>query len=79
MRISLKKTEAMRVNVSSPTKIRIRGQDISHTNKFTYLGSVFCQDGGTSVDTKQMEQSKKCFYELKISVEVSKLQHKDKA
>ena len=50
LRISLKKTEAMCVNVPSPTKIRVRGKDIPYTNKFTYLGSVLCQDGGTSVD-----------------------------
>lgn len=48
-RISLKKTEATCVNVPSPTKIRVRGQDIPYTNKFTYLGSVHGQDGGTSV------------------------------
>ena len=41
LRISLKKTEAMRINVLSPTKIKVRGQDIPYTNKFTYLGSVF--------------------------------------
>ena len=41
LRISLKKTEAMCVNIPSPTKIRVRGQDIPYTNKFTYLGSVF--------------------------------------
>ena len=50
LRISLKKTEAMCVNVPSPTKIRVRGQDIPYTIKFTYLGSVLCQDGGTSED-----------------------------
>ena len=40
LRISLKKTEAMCVNAPSPTKIRVRGQDIPYipyTNKFTYL------------------------------------------
>ena len=66
------------LNVPSPTKIRVRGQDILYTNKFTYLGSVLCQDGGTRY-TKQIEQRKKCLYELKINVEVSKLQRKDKA
>ena len=50
LRISLKKTEAMCVNVLSPTKIRVRGQDIPYTIKFTYFGSVLCQDGGTSED-----------------------------
>ena len=50
LRISLKKTEAMCVNAPSPTKIWVRGQDIPNTNKFTYLGSVLCQDGGTTLD-----------------------------
>ena len=68
LRISLKKTEAMRVNVSSPTKIRIRGQDISHTNKFTYLGSVLCQDGGTSVDIQsRLNEARNAFMSLIIT------------
>ena len=50
--ISLKKMEAMCVNVPSPTEIRVRGQGIPHTDKFTYLGSVLCQDGGTGVDIR---------------------------
>ena len=51
MTISLKKTEAMCVNVPFPTEIRVRGQGIPYTDKFTYLdGSVLCQDGGTGVD-----------------------------
>ena len=49
LRISLKKTEAMCVNVPSPTKIRVRGQDIPYTIKFIYFGSVLCQ-GGISED-----------------------------
>ena len=48
--IILKKTEAMRVNVPSPTVIGVRGHGIPYTNKFTYLGSALCQDGGTGVD-----------------------------
>ena len=79
LRISLKKTEAMRVNVLSPTKIRVRGQDIPYTNKFTYLGSVFCQDGGTSVDIQSRLNKARNALELKINVEVSRLQHKDEA
>ena len=49
LKISLKKTEAMCVNVPSPTKIRVRGQDIPYTIKFIYFGSVLCQ-GGISED-----------------------------
>ena len=30
----------------------VRGQEIPYTDKFTYLGSVLCQDGGTGVDIK---------------------------
>ena len=50
--ISLKKTEAVCVNVPSPTEIRVRGRGIPYTDKFTYLGSVLCQDGGTGVDIR---------------------------
>jgi len=45
--IRLNKTEAMYVNVSSPAKIKVRGQDILYTDKFTYLGSLLYQEGGT--------------------------------
>ena len=44
--IILKKTEAMRVNVPSPTVIGVRGHGIPSTNKFTYLGSMVRQDHG---------------------------------
>ena len=66
LRISLKKTEAMCVNIPSPTKIRVRGQDIPYTNKFTYLGSVFCQDGGTSVDIQsRLNKARNAFMSLR--------------
>ena len=66
LRISLKKTEAMCVNVPSPTKIRVRGQDIPYTNKFTYLGSVLCQDGGTSVDIQsRLNKARNAFMSLR--------------
>ena len=52
----------MCVNVSSPLKIRVGGQDISHTDKFTYLGSILCQDGGTVVDIqKRLNKARSAF------------------
>ena len=48
--ISLKKTEAMCVNVPSPIVIRVTGPGIPYTDKFTYLGRVLCQGGSTGVD-----------------------------
>ena len=48
--ISLKKAEAICVDVSSPLKIRVGGKDISYTDKFTYIGSILYQDDGTGVD-----------------------------
>ena len=66
LRISLKKTEAMCVNVPSETKIRVRGQDIPYTNKFTYLGSVLCQDGGTSVDIQsRLNKARNAFMSIR--------------
>ena len=53
LRISLKNTEAMCVNVPSPKKIRVRGQDIPYTNKFTYLGSDIVV--GNRLSRKTME------------------------
>ena len=66
LRTSLKKTEAMCVNVPSPTKIRVRGQDISYTNKFTYLGSVLCQDRSTSVHIQsRLNKARNAFMSLR--------------
>ena len=66
LRISLKKTEAMCVNVPSPTKIRVRGKDIPYTNKFTYLGSVLCQDGSTSVRIQsRLNKARNAFMSLR--------------
>ena len=57
--ISLKKTEAMCVNVSSPLKVRIGRQAISYTDKFTYPGS---QGGGTGVDIQnRLNKEKSAF------------------
>ena len=49
--ISLK-TEATCVNLPSPTEIRVRGHGIPYTDKFTCLGSMLCQDGGTGMDIR---------------------------
>ncbi|KAL9978803.1 hypothetical protein ACROYT_G016367 [Oculina patagonica] len=66
LKISLKKTEAMCVNVSSPSKIRVAGQDISYTDKFTYLGSMLCQDGGTGVDIQnRLNKARGAFMSLR--------------
>ena len=66
--ISLKKTEAVCVNVPSPTEIRVRGRGIPYTDKFTYLGSVLCQDGGTGVDIRnRLNKARNAFMNL-ISV-----------
>ena len=66
LRISFRKTEAMCVTVPSPTKIRVRGQDIPYTNKFTYLGGVLCRDGGTSVDIQsRLDKSRNAFMSLR--------------
>ena len=64
--ISLKKTEAMCVNVPSPTEIRVRGQGSPYTDKFTYLGSVLCQDGGTGVDIQnRLNKARNAFTSLR--------------
>ena len=66
LKISLKKTEAMCVNVPSPSKIRVAGQDISYTDKFTYLGSMLCQDGGTGVDIQnRLNKARGAFMSLR--------------
>ena len=64
--ISLKKTEAMCANVPSPTEIRVRGQGIPYTDKFTHLGSVLCQDGGTGVDIQnRLNKARNAFMSLR--------------
>ena len=65
--ISPKKTEAHCVKVPFPRVIRVRGQGIPYTDKFTYLGSVLCQDGGTGVDTQNRLNKARNAFESKIS------------
>ena len=64
--IGLKKTGAMCVKVPSPTEIRVRGQGIQYTDKFTYLGSVLCRDGGTVVDIRnRLNKARNAFMSLR--------------
>ena len=81
LKISLKKTENMCVNVPSPTEIRVRGQGIPYTDKFTYLGSLLCQDGGTGVDIQnRLNKAINSFTSLRSVWRLAlKLQHKDEA
>ena len=56
----------MCVNVPFPTEIRVRGQGIPYTDKFTYLGSVLCQDGGTGVDIQnRLNKARNTFMSLR--------------
>ena len=63
--ISLKKTEAMCVNVSSPAKIKVGEKELAYTDTFTYLGIVVCHDGGTSMDIKnRLNKARNAFMSL---------------
>ena len=56
----------MFVNDRSQTEIRVRGQGIPYTDKFTYLGSVLYQDGGTGVDIQnRLNKARNAFTSLR--------------
>ena len=62
----VEKTKGMCVNVPSPTVIRVREQGIPYTDKFTYLGSVLCQDGGNGVDIQNgLNKARNAFMSLR--------------
>ena len=50
LRISNKKTELMTLNVTRPEPVKVNGEDLRQTDRFTYLGSIIRPEGGTKED-----------------------------
>ena len=46
LKISQKKAELMFLDITNPTLIRVNGEDLPTTEKFTYLDNIVRHDGG---------------------------------
>ena len=52
LKINIQKTKLLKVNSTQQAKVQLKGKDIEEDNKFTYLGSVVTDKGGTNEDVK---------------------------
>ena len=52
LKIDIQKTKLLKVNSVQQAKVQQKGKDIEEDNKFTYLGSVVTDKGGTDEDVK---------------------------
>ena len=52
LKINIQKTKLLKVNSTQPAKVQLKGKYIEEDNKFTYLGSVEADKGGTDEDVK---------------------------
>ena len=53
LKMSVKKTEVMRINARRQDSIKISGSEIEDTDEFTYLGSTMTKDGGAEADIRK--------------------------
>ena len=52
LEINIQKTKLLKVNSTQQAKVQLKGKDIEEEKKFTYLGSVVTDKGGTDEDVK---------------------------
>ena len=52
LKINIQKTKLLKVNSTKQAKVQLKGKDIEEDNKFTCLGSVVTDKGGTYEDVK---------------------------
>ncbi len=52
LKINQGKTKTMQINGSNTDNFKINGEELEKVNKFTYLGSIMSNDGGTDKDIK---------------------------
>ena len=50
LKINIKKTKIMTVNIEKKANITVRGEPVEEVTTFTYLGSMIAQDGGAKAD-----------------------------
>jgi hypothetical protein len=53
MKINVKKSEVMSLNIPNPQPVRVNGEDLPTAEEFTYLGSTVRHDGGAGSDIKR--------------------------
>jgi hypothetical protein len=50
LNVNVNKTKEMRINTQIEEKLSITNKEIEQVGRFTYLGSIVIQDGGTEQD-----------------------------
>ncbi|XP_071176453.1 uncharacterized protein [Mytilus edulis] len=53
LKINVKKTEVMTLNVNNPGSVLMDGKTLPHVDTFTYLGSTVTTSGGAESDIKR--------------------------
>ena len=62
LKISQKKTEVMMLNVPNPSPIKLKGENLSTSEEFTYLDSTVRQDVGAGSNIKnRLNKTRKVF------------------
>lgn len=65
LKINIKKSEVMTLNIQNPAPIIINDQNIRTTEEFTYLGSVVTNTGGAEVDIgKRLNKARHIFRQM---------------
>ncbi|XP_075316757.1 uncharacterized protein LOC142376932 [Odontesthes bonariensis] len=66
LKISKKKTELMKINITNSTPVTIGGEEVKETESFVYLGSVVDRQGGTDGDvTARIGKARAAFIMLR--------------
>ena len=80
LKISQKKTEVMMLNVSNPSPVKVNGEDLQTTEKFTYLGSTVRHDGGAGSDIRnRLNRARNAFRILNNEWKIIPVRHRDQA
>jgi hypothetical protein len=69
-KINVKKTKSLRLGIDEDEKVTLGNENIDQVSSFTYLGSIFSKDGGSSEDVKsRIAKAQGVFSQLKKSLE----------
>ena len=65
LKINVKKTEVMTLNVNNPGSVLLDGKTLPHVDTFTYLGSTVTTNGGAECDIKRrLSKARSALYNL---------------
>jgi hypothetical protein len=66
LKINVKKTKSLRLEISEDEKVTLGYEKIDQVDSFTYLGSIISKDGGSCEDVKsRIDKAQGVFSRLK--------------